>query len=196
MYSSISQWQRIRNRILINGESKRSVANSEGISINTLRKMLVHEKPPGYSDVNRRPAATTLLVKRIEKIKPKKMVIEQQWKNMLFNIERSHLGAECPPTTNTLLSYLTLQPNNPRKKILTVVARELGFSIGAITKFLVFLEIRFVVTYWHSIPMVWKVYWEENQEHASQITRHSPKRYSNSCTNHPRFQVSTEQPGD
>jgi hypothetical protein len=46
MYSNTSQWKRIRNRVLVAGESRRSVAASEYISRNTLRKMLAHETPP------------------------------------------------------------------------------------------------------------------------------------------------------
>lgn len=48
MYSNAYQWRRIRNRVLVSGQSKRGAAKNEKISINTLRKMLAFEKPPGY----------------------------------------------------------------------------------------------------------------------------------------------------
>lgn len=46
MYSDVRQWKRIRNRVLLCGESRRAVAASEQISRNTLRKMLALEAPP------------------------------------------------------------------------------------------------------------------------------------------------------
>jgi hypothetical protein len=48
MYSDVRQWERIRERILVRGDSCRSVAASVGMSRNTVRKMVRHELPPGY----------------------------------------------------------------------------------------------------------------------------------------------------
>lgn len=48
MYSNPSQWRRIRRRLLLSGESIRSVAKKEGLSRVTLRKILAFESPPGY----------------------------------------------------------------------------------------------------------------------------------------------------
>lgn len=45
MYSNTYQWKRIRNRVLVLGEFKKSVAKSEGISRATLRKMLEFGAP-------------------------------------------------------------------------------------------------------------------------------------------------------
>ncbi|MFM0292144.1 IS630 family transposase [Paraburkholderia sp. RL17-380-BIE-A] len=51
MYSDIKEWTRIRARVLNKGESIRYVANAEGISRNTVRKMVRFELPPGYCRV-------------------------------------------------------------------------------------------------------------------------------------------------
>jgi transposase len=48
MYSDVRQWERIRERILVRGDSCRSVAASVGMSRNTVRKMVRYELPPGY----------------------------------------------------------------------------------------------------------------------------------------------------
>lgn len=56
MYTDIAHWNRVRARVMKRGESARSVAASEGISRNTVRKMLRFELPPGY----RRTAANSL----------------------------------------------------------------------------------------------------------------------------------------
>ncbi len=48
MYWNPYQWRRIRKRVLVSGESIRSVARMEGMSRKTLRKILSHESPPGY----------------------------------------------------------------------------------------------------------------------------------------------------
>jgi transposase len=56
MYTDIAHWNRVRARVMKRGESTRSVAATEGISRNTVRKMLRFEQPPGY----RRTAANSL----------------------------------------------------------------------------------------------------------------------------------------
>ncbi|MGF6303340.1 lambda repressor-like predicted transcriptional regulator [Paraburkholderia sp. WC7.3d] len=48
MYAHIQQRKRIRARVVTRGESLRSVAQAEGISRNTARKMVRYELPPGY----------------------------------------------------------------------------------------------------------------------------------------------------
>jgi transposase len=57
MYTDIAHWNRVRARVMKRGESARSVAATEGISRNTVRKMLRFEQPPGY----RRTAANSLM---------------------------------------------------------------------------------------------------------------------------------------
>ncbi len=56
MYTDMTHWNRVRARVMKRGESTRSVAATEGISRNTVRKMLRFEQPPGY----RRTAANSL----------------------------------------------------------------------------------------------------------------------------------------
>lgn len=48
MYRDSALWQKIRGRVLHDGASKRQVAREAGMSRKTLRKILAHEKPPGY----------------------------------------------------------------------------------------------------------------------------------------------------
>ena len=49
MYCDARQWQQIRRRILEHGEPKRRVSAETGISRKTIKKMLAHKQPPGYS---------------------------------------------------------------------------------------------------------------------------------------------------
>lgn len=58
MYQDPVQWQRIRRRVLVAGESRRQVARTEGVARSTLRKMLTYERPPGYGGRERRPTQT------------------------------------------------------------------------------------------------------------------------------------------
>lgn len=44
----LEQWARVRRKILVDGRSKRSVMSEEGLHWETLQKMLVHSRPPGY----------------------------------------------------------------------------------------------------------------------------------------------------
>src|SRR5689334_1945551 len=56
MYSDPVQWVRIRHRVTA-GESIRSVSRAEGVSRNTVRKMLRHDQPSRYV----RPRRSTLI---------------------------------------------------------------------------------------------------------------------------------------
>jgi transposase len=49
MYCNVAQWRRIRHNILEKGMAKREIARKTGISRQTINKMLMHERPPGYS---------------------------------------------------------------------------------------------------------------------------------------------------
>ena len=44
----MEQWARVRRKILVEKQSKRSVMSEEGLHWETLQKMLAHSRPPGY----------------------------------------------------------------------------------------------------------------------------------------------------
>lgn len=48
MYTDMKQWAEIRRRVLVEGQSKRSVLREYGIHWDTLSKILTHPEPPGY----------------------------------------------------------------------------------------------------------------------------------------------------
>lgn len=50
----MDQWARVRRKILMEGRSKRSVMEEEGLHWETLQKMLAHSRPPGYRRVKQR----------------------------------------------------------------------------------------------------------------------------------------------
>lgn len=56
MYRDIAQWTRVRSRVLDDGQSISSVCRSEGICRETVRKMLLHKRPPGYQEAKPRKA--------------------------------------------------------------------------------------------------------------------------------------------
>lgn len=56
MYRDIAQWARMRAQILEDGQSISAVRRSEGICSETVRKMLLYERPPGYQVANPRNA--------------------------------------------------------------------------------------------------------------------------------------------
>jgi len=50
----MEQWARVRRKVLLDGQSKRSVMSEEGLHWETLQKMLAHPRPPGYRLEKRR----------------------------------------------------------------------------------------------------------------------------------------------
>jgi len=48
VYTDMEQWSEIRRRVLVKGESKRSIQRRYGIHWDTLEKILEHSEPPGY----------------------------------------------------------------------------------------------------------------------------------------------------
>jgi len=50
----MEQWARVRRKVLVEGQSKRSVMSAEGLHWETLQKMLSHSRPPGYRRVKPR----------------------------------------------------------------------------------------------------------------------------------------------
>lgn len=47
MYTDVVQWKRVRDLILLRGETRVAVSEKENLSLATIRKMLNHEMPPG-----------------------------------------------------------------------------------------------------------------------------------------------------
>ncbi len=48
MYTDMEQWAKIRRRVLVDGISKRQIIRETGMHWQTLEKILIHSKPPGY----------------------------------------------------------------------------------------------------------------------------------------------------
>lgn len=48
MYTDMEQWNEIRHRVLVDGQSKRSACKEFGLHWQTLQKILKHSEPPGY----------------------------------------------------------------------------------------------------------------------------------------------------
>lgn len=55
MYADMEQWNKIRRRVLVHGESKRSILRETGMHWRTLEKILAHSQPPGYRRNKPRP---------------------------------------------------------------------------------------------------------------------------------------------
>jgi transposase len=56
VYKDIAQWVRVRKQILEAGNSKRAVCKKEYLCSETVQKMLLHERPPGYQEKKPRQA--------------------------------------------------------------------------------------------------------------------------------------------
>ena len=50
----MDQWARVRRKLLVDGQSKRSVMSEEGLHWESLQKMLSHSRPPGYRRLTQR----------------------------------------------------------------------------------------------------------------------------------------------
>lgn len=50
----MEQWARVRQKVLVDKRSKRSVMSEEGLHWETLQKMLSHSRPPGYRRLKKR----------------------------------------------------------------------------------------------------------------------------------------------
>jgi transposase len=55
VYANMENWAEIRRRVLVDGQSKRSVCREFDIHWDTLRKILRHPEPPGYRRAAPRP---------------------------------------------------------------------------------------------------------------------------------------------
>ena len=48
VYTNMKQWNDIRQRVLVQGVSKRQILRETGMHWTTLEKILAHPQPPGY----------------------------------------------------------------------------------------------------------------------------------------------------
>jgi transposase len=55
VYTDMENWSEIRRRVLVDGQSKRSVCREFDIHWDTLQKILSHPEPPGYRRATPRP---------------------------------------------------------------------------------------------------------------------------------------------
>ncbi|MFM8469009.1 MAG: IS21 family transposase, partial [Limisphaerales bacterium] len=55
MYRTMEDWADIRQRVLVEGVSKRQILRETGMHWLTLQKMLTHPEPPGYRQRQARP---------------------------------------------------------------------------------------------------------------------------------------------
>ncbi len=136
MYSNIYQWKRIRKRVVLVGESKRSVAKAEGISRQTLRKMLAYDSPPGYRGrtiASKSAASGKATSKQPGLNQTRSSAEKQRWMDWLYELERGvATERSLTPALEALTCFLSRAPNNPRKKVLAVLAGDQGFSARAI----------------------------------------------------------------
>lgn len=130
MYSNKTQWRRIRRRVLVGGESIRSVARKEGMSRITLRKILRHDVPPGYGGGRTHDRIMQHDVAVSASNLSRDDVILRRWTEWLYQVEQ---GVSSKDLLSSKLSRCT---NKARKKILAVMAHQRGFSSNAIAKHL------------------------------------------------------------
>ena len=130
MYWNPYQWRRIRKRVLVSGESIRSVARKEAMSRKTLRKILSHELPPGYG-------GRGILIAKPEHPSvapdptPSSTDTERlRWMEWLYDLERGEF------IHDPLITSLSGRSSNERKKILSVMACQRGFSKRAVAQHL------------------------------------------------------------
>jgi transposase len=136
-YLDIRQWKRIRTRVLTAGESRHAVAASERISRNTLRKMLAHEVPPRLGSARARETPTGSIRTQAETRRTSSVAAKQRWAEWLCLVERgSSQAVSASSSVAELQDLLSPAPNDPRKKLLSAMARETGFSMNAIAEHL------------------------------------------------------------
>jgi transposase len=137
MYSNVRQWKRIRNRVLVADESRRAVASSETISRNTLRKMLAHEVPPRCDSGSKLNTLASSVRTQADPRASSSTAVKQRWAEWLCLIERgSNQALPAGSRGAALQGLLSPPPNDPRKRLLPVMAHEAGFSINSIARHL------------------------------------------------------------
>lgn len=133
MYTNAKQWARVRHKILTEGKSIRSVSSTEHISRNTIKKMLLNEKPPGYRYCVRKAKVRTAPSPSIQTPKP---TTAAQWGEWLTAVERAELQFGIDPKVGKELCQLMLpDAYMQRTKALVVLAYDHGFSVGKICAF-------------------------------------------------------------
>ena len=132
MYADVRQWKRIRNRVLLAGESRRAVAASERISRNTLRKMLAHKVPPRLKSPPMQNSRNGPHPRQIQKSSLSQGKVNLKWAEWICLVERgSRQAVQAGSRAAALQDLLCPSPNDPRKKLLSMMAIESGFSINA-----------------------------------------------------------------
>lgn len=129
MYTNSAQWHRVRKQVLVTGKSIRSVAAREGMSRNTLKKLLAMEQPPqlkgdqsvlsANAALAGNPKATTQAEREL-----------QRWKDWIFRVERGDFADQ------PFASDLSGQTTHARKLLLAAMAEQRGFSHRSISIFL------------------------------------------------------------
>jgi len=127
MYSNPAHWRRLRQRVLVNGESIRAVAKHEGMSRNTLRKLLAMDGPQ-QSKRKARASNEILAQATFTGAAARSEVELQLWKDWLYEVEQG-LQADEP-----LSLELSGQSVHARKLVLAAMARNKGFSCCAIAR--------------------------------------------------------------
>ena len=136
MYQDLRLWNRIRRRILENGESIHHVSKMTLISRPTIRKMLKHEKPVPH--IRRMGQVTHESKKRdTPPALCRQEQVKHEWMEWLYRLERNPseiVGSSLTPPD--LLDQLSPSPHSPRKRALAILARRNGFSFRAIAEHL------------------------------------------------------------
>jgi transposase len=134
IYSNPYQWKRIRKRVLVLGESKRSTARKEGISRKTLRKILVHESPPGYRG-RKQPAYDNTLSHSLPQKPPSKSVkTKKQWMEWLYLLEQNPDKVfDERINVSELRTLFFALTDRYRQRSLVILAKKSGFSLHAIS---------------------------------------------------------------
>ncbi|MGB2831394.1 MAG: helix-turn-helix domain-containing protein [Methylotenera sp.] len=139
MYKNAKQWARVRDRIVFYGDSIRHVAESEGMSSNTVRKMLKHTHPPGYISIaqSRSKSIKPRNTASTDSSQSKTIKDKLLWMEWLYSIEQqSKSRANSSNTHSKLYDVLAPSTNSPRTRALAVLAKLDGFSIAQISKHL------------------------------------------------------------
>lgn len=132
MYKSEKQWQRVRNRILVHGDSIRHVADVEGMSRVTVRKILKSSHSIGYrSSVRSTPTMPSVVETSSSRRQSKIFDDKKLWMEWLYVIEQPHQPAS-HTEFDKVYDVLNPSPNSPRTKALVVLAKAEGFSIRQI----------------------------------------------------------------
>jgi transposase len=129
MYSNPAQWRRLKERVLVRGESIRSVAKREGMSRNTLKRLLALDAPPRYMRRNGMHSNSVVLPAK-PAVQTRADVALQRWKDWLYMVERGDLGDD------PLNAELSGRSAHARKLVLAAMARNHGFSDHVICKHL------------------------------------------------------------